>query len=71
MEEKLRRMEELVDLLNEASRQYYQFSSPIMSDYEYDKLYDELVNLENETQTTLSNSPTINVETEVSQTLRR
>ena len=71
MEEKLRRMEELVDLLNEASRQYYQFSSPIMSDYEYDKLYDELVNLENETQTTLSNSPTINVETEVSQTLEK
>ena len=71
MEEKLRRMEELVDLLNEAARQYYQFSSPIMSDYEYDKLYDELVNLEKETQTTLSNSPTINVETEVSATLEK
>ena len=71
MEDKLRRMEELVDLLNEASRQYYQFSSPIMSDYEYDKLYDELVNLEKETNTTFSNSPTINVETEVSNTLEK
>ena len=71
MEEKLKRMEELVDLLNEAARQYYQFSSPIMSDYEYDKLYDELVALENETHTTLSNSPTINVETEVSDTLEK
>ena len=50
MEDKLKRMEELVDLLNEASIQYYQYSSPIMSDYEYDKLYDELVALENETQ---------------------
>ncbi len=71
MEDKLKRMEELVELLNEAARQYYQFSAPIMSDYEYDKLYDELVNLEKETQTTLSNSPTINVETEVSQTLEK
>ncbi len=71
MEDKLKRMEELVDLLNEASIQYYQYSSPIMSDYEYDKLYDELVALENETQTTLSNSPTINVEAEVSDTLEK
>ena len=71
MEDKLKRMEELVDLLNEASIQYYQYSSPIMSDYEYDKLYDELVALEKETQTTLSNSPTINVEAEVSDTLEK
>ena len=42
-----------------------------MTDYEYDKLYDELVKLEEETNTVLSNSPTINVETEVSNTLEK
>ena len=71
MEDKLKRMEELVELLNEASRYYYQYSSPIMADYEYDKLYDELVKLEEETNTVLSNSPTINVEAEVSNTLEK
>ena len=71
MEDKLKRMEELVELLNEASRYYYQYSSPIMTDYEYDKLYDELVKLEEETNTVLSNSPTINVEAEVSNTLEK
>ena len=71
MEDKLKRMEELVELLNEASKYYYQYSSPIMTDYEYDKLYDELVKLEEETNTVLSNSPTINVEAEVSNTLEK
>ena len=71
MEEQLTRMRELVDRLNEASKYYYQYSSPIMTDYEYDKLYDELVNLEKVTKTTLSDSPTINVETEVSNTLEK
>ena len=42
-----------------------------MTDYEYDKLYDELVELERETNTIFANSPTINVETEVSQTLEK
>ena len=62
MEEKLARMKELIDVLNNASIMYYQESKPVMSDYEYDKLYDELVLLEQETNTVLSNSPTINVE---------
>ena len=46
MNEKLTRMRELVDLLNNASVHYYQYSTPIMTDYEYDRLYDELVELE-------------------------
>lgn len=62
MEEKLARMKELIDVLNNASIMYYQESKPVMSDYEYDKLYDDLVLLEQETNTVLSNSPTINVE---------
>ena len=71
MEHKLKRMKELIEILNEASRAYYQLSAPIMTDYEYDKLYDELVELEKETNTVMSNSPTINVETEVSKSLEK
>lgn len=40
------RMLELVELLNKASRYYYQDAQEIMSNYEYDRLYDELQNLE-------------------------
>lgn len=71
MEEKIKRMKDLIVLLNEASYAYYQNSEPIMTDYEYDKLYDELVNLEKETNTTLSNSPTVNVEVSVSKELEK
>ena len=71
MDEKLERMKELIKLLNKASEMYYIYSSPIMTDYEYDKLYDELVKLENETHTTFSNSPTVNVETGVSESLEK
>ena len=71
MEEKIKEMKELIEKLNYASKMYYQNSSPIMTDYEYDKLYDRLVKLEEETNTIFANSPTINVETEVSQTLEK
>ena len=71
MEDKLKRMKELIDLLNKASYAYYQNSEPIMTDYEYDKLYDELVSLERETNTTFSNSPTVNVEVAVSKELEK
>ena len=57
-------MKELIEILNNASRLYYQYSTPIMTDFEYDKLYDELEKLEKETNTILSNSPTQNVEPE-------
>ena len=59
------RMKELVSLLNKASRAYYQGAQEIMSNYEYDRLYDELKELEDELGITLSNSPTVNVGYEV------
>lgn len=71
MEDKLNRMKELIDILNNASKEYYQNSNPIMSDYEYDKLYDELVELEQLNNITLSNSPTINVEPEILSSLEQ
>lgn len=65
MENKTERMKELSRLLDQASKAYYQDASEIMSNFEYDKLYDELLRLEKETQTILSNSPTIKVGYEV------
>ncbi len=55
------RIRELVDLLNKASAAYYAEDKEIMSNYEYDALYDELVKLEEETGIILSDSPTVNV----------
>lgn len=69
MDKKLNRMKELIEILNNASRLYYQYSTPIMTDFEYDKLYDELEKLEKETNTILSNSPTQNVEPEAMDSL--
>ncbi len=60
-ENKLERIKYLVELLNKASQAYYAQDEEIMSNFEYDKLYDELVALEEETGTVLANSPTINV----------
>lgn len=65
MEEKKQRMLELVELLNRARLVYEQGESEIMSNYEYDKLYDELLELEKKLGTTLASSPTINVGYEV------
>ena len=59
--QKQERMKELVDLLNRAGKAYYQDAQEIMSNYEYDSLYDELVSLEKELGMILSNSPTVNV----------
>jgi DNA ligase (NAD+) len=59
--DKLHLMKDKINLLNKANKAYYQENSEIMSNYEYDLLYDELVELEKETGITLSNSPTINV----------
>lgn len=61
METNNNRMRELVDLLNEAAKTYYQENREIMSNYEYDKLYDELAALEKETGTVMANSPTVRV----------
>ncbi len=65
MEERLKRMKELVSVLSAASRAYYQESREIMSNYEYDRLYDELLELEKETGTVFSGSPTRKVGYEV------
>lgn len=65
MEQKQKRMHELVDLLNRASKAYYQDAAEIMSNFEYDKLYDELLALEAELEVTLATSPTVNVGYEV------
>lgn len=46
MEDRIQRMKELVSILREAGKAYYQESREIMSNFEYDKLYDELVSLE-------------------------
>ena len=59
------RMEELVELLNQARRVYEQGEGEMMSDLEYDKKYDELVALEKELGITLATSPTIHVGYEV------
>ena len=64
-------MKELINILNKASELYYQKNTIMMTDYEYDHLYDELVELEKETNMTLSNSPTINVEPEISSSLKQ
>lgn len=65
MENSVKRMKELVQILNDASRAYYQESREIMTNFEYDKLYDELVMLEKESGTVLAGSPTVNVGYEV------
>ena len=65
MELKKQRMQELVELLNRASKAYYQEADEIMSNFEYDKLYDELLELEKELGITMANSPTVNVGYEV------
>jgi len=63
--DKKQRMQELVELLNEAGKAYYQESCEIMSNYEYDALYDELKALEDELGIVLASSPTVNVGYEV------
>lgn len=62
---KLERMKELIGILREAGRAYYQESREVMSNFEYDRLYDELLELERETGTVFGNSPTQNVGYEV------
>ncbi len=59
--QKVERIKYLVDKLNEASKAYYAQDREIMSNYEYDKFYDELVALEEETGVVLANSPTVTV----------
>ena len=59
--EKVERIKYLVETLNRASKAYYAQDREIMSNREYDALYDELQDLERETGMVLANSPTVNV----------
>ena len=61
----LARMRELTDILNEAARAYYSTDKEIMSNYEYDALYDELASLEKKTGIVNADSPTVRVGYEV------
>ena len=57
--DKIKRMEELIEVLNKASDAYYNDRDEIMSNFEWDALYDELVSLEAETGQILPDSPTV------------
>ena len=59
--DKMQRMKELIPMLTEAAKAYYQEDREIMSNFEYDRLYDELVKLEEETGVSLAGSPTVSV----------
>ena len=67
----MERMKELIEILTKASRAYYQEDREIMSDFEYDKLYDELTALEKETGVVLSNSPTQKVGHQILSSLKK
>ncbi len=60
-EQKIERMKELVKILSEASYAYYAKDEEIISNFEYDRLYDELENLEKECDMVLAGSPTLKV----------
>jgi len=62
---KIERIKELVKKCNEASKAYYTYDKPVMTDKQYDAIYDELLQLESETNYILSNSPTQKVQGEV------
>ena len=64
-----KRINELIELLNKASKAYYNDDIEIMPNIEYDKLYDELKSLEDEYDIHMSNSPTNNVGYEISDEL--
>ncbi|EPR13143.1 NAD-dependent DNA ligase LigA [Ruminiclostridium papyrosolvens] len=61
MADKISLMKDKIEILNRAAKAYYQENTEIMPNIEYDKLYDELLELEKETGVVLSNSPSIHV----------
>lgn len=63
--DKKARIKELIEILNQANKAYYQDAKEIMSNFDYDRLYDELQQLEQETGVVMANSPTIHVGYEV------
>lgn len=71
MEEKREQMKEWIATLNQAARAYYQESREILSNLEYDALYDKLAAMEKETGIVLAGSPTMHVGYEVLSDLPR
>ena len=71
MDKKIKRLKELTEYLNKCRNAYYNENKPLITDYEYDNLYDELENLENETTISFANSPTKNVGFEVKSELKK
>lgn len=69
--EKIIEMENLISKLNQASHAYYTDDELIMTDHEYDALFDQLTALEQSTGITLANSPTQNVSGEVMDGLQK
>lgn len=67
----VKRIDELVPILNKASKAYYNDSMEIMSNYEYDKLYDELLDLEARFLYEPTDSPTKRVGYEVESSLKK
>lgn len=65
----IQQMKELAERLNQAAKAYYQEDREIMSNLEYDALYEKLEQMEKETGTVLANSPTVNVGYEALDTL--
>ena len=68
---KLEKIKEIITTLNKASTAYYKYDKPVMTDKQYDDLYDELLALEKDTNIILSNSPTQNVSGEVIESLQK
>lgn len=71
MDRKIKRLKELTEYLNKCRNAYYNENKSLITDYEYDNLYDELENLENETTISFANSPTKNVGFEVKSELKK
>ena len=69
MNQQIERMKELSQKLQEASKAYYQEDREVMSNLEYDRLYDELQKLEQESGVVLAGSPTVTVGYEALETL--
>ncbi len=63
--DKKARIKELIEILSQANKAYYQDAKEIMTNFDYDRLYDELKQLEQETGVVMANSPTIHVGYEV------
>lgn len=61
MDTDIARMKQMIEKLNLAARVYYQGEDEVMSNFEYDKLYDELISLEEKTGVVMANSPTTHV----------